>query len=126
MSKYKFLVIMIVFVIFIATTGCSTTTSVQSQLNTPAGPLQAQGDLTVVERTTTTSTERTFQSAKNREAAQLELLLAKEKTKQVRAKARAANPCSTWFMSPSYCYGYSSGVVVNRREGGRNYIYRGN
>jgi len=121
----KFIVIMTITMSFIFA-GCSTTTTyVQSTINTPNGPLQAQGDVTVVERTTEVAGEKTFQSSKNLEAARLELAIEKEKTKRAKAQARAANPCSSWIMAPSHCYGYvpGRGGVVVGREGGTNYRY---
>jgi hypothetical protein len=45
-----------------------------------------------------------------KEGAKYKLALAKEETKRVKAQARAANPCVSWFMAPSFCYGYSGGV----------------
>lgn len=113
-------------------TGC-TTSFTMSSINTPGGPIQAHGDVTVVERTTDT----TFQSAmsvdmaKHQERlakiqARVEIARAEAEADAAKAKARAENPCASWFMAPSYCYGYSGGGVgyYSNGSGGSNSYFR--
>lgn len=129
--KNLFVVIAVMFAVVL--TGCATSNTT-SRVGVPeeeamAGvALKATGNVTVVEERTST----TFQSAKSLSAAKLELALAREQTKQVEAmararaaEARAANPCSSWFMAPSYCYGntVSGGGVTVVGSGGHNHYY---
>jgi hypothetical protein len=94
------------------------TVATRSQINSPDGLIVADGEATVVVRETATETSRTYQSAKSKTAAKLELELAKLQAgvevarakahaSAEKAKARAENPCSSWFLAPSYCYGYT-------------------
>ena len=117
MSYNKFLVI--VFAILIITTGCST-------VMVPEYPVKGVQTNTV-DNTTPGKEVRTEEFYLTKEGAKYKLALAREETKRAKARARAENPCSTWFMAPSFCYGYSGGgVVVGQREGGRNGYFNSN
>jgi hypothetical protein len=98
------------------------------KLNTP-GPVVVQETSTseVIKTDSSTLTVDGFFSSKTRAAAELELRLAKFQTDVAKAEAKAANPCGSWFMAPSFCYGYGGmpvmrGGVLYSSGGGYNTV----
>lgn len=113
----KFLVIVVLVLLIL---GCSSTQPTAEVAFPVQGITTKTVDGTVPGKTVTTEELRLTVAA-----AKYNLALAREETRRIEARAeaelkakkaelRAANPCSSWFMAPSFCYtnGVWNGGVV--------------
>lgn len=92
--------------------------------------LETPGPVTEVRKHTATTPEGTTSTEESVELsaamAEMRLKLAVLETQVARAKARATNPCASWFMAPSGCYNHGGGyVITGSGPGGRNIQWNG-
>ena len=120
------LTVVVLVAVALCATACTTVT-------VPTHGFSVQGTVTNTEDKTVpgrTVREEAYnltpEAARHRE----KMAKIKAKTERVKAKAAAdaANPCSSWFLAPSYCYGYPVGYyggygasTVNRYGYGGNW-----
>lgn len=102
--------------LFFFVTGCAS-------VSTDRFPVQGTLTTTAHEKPETDTFQLTPQAAKlklelARIRAKVEIAKAEAQADVEKAKVRAANPCASWFMAPSYCY--PGVVVVPGQAYGRN------